>query len=88
MQAAFVQGMAAESPNADLNAEVAGGILGCFPAELFDSTGQLRSLWSMRLSNTANDAQGMIDQLLVMDGPSTPPAKPKVSGRRRWFGVL
>lgn len=64
LRAAFREGLAAESPNADLNARIAAGILAFFPAELFDSTGLFRSLWLHRLMNAAQDAQGMIDDLL------------------------
>ena len=63
LRAAFRQVLGPESPNADLNARIAASILACFPAELFDSTGLLRSLWLMRLTNVAEDTQGMIDEL-------------------------
>lgn len=64
LQAAFSRDLAPWSPNADLNARIAGGVLSCFPAEAFDSTGLPRSLWSLRLAKTASDAQGMIGELL------------------------
>ena len=59
-----------ESPNAELNARIAASILACFPAELFDSTGLLRSLWLMRLTNVAEDTQGMIDELFKSERPA------------------
>jgi hypothetical protein len=52
------------SPNADTNFDIAGSILACFPAELFGATGELQSLWLVRLSHSVNDAQGMLDELL------------------------
>ena len=64
LHAAFRKGLSNESPNGDLNARIAAAILSCFPAELFDSTGQFRSLWMQRLSNATSDAQGMIADLL------------------------
>ena len=64
LRAAFQQGMAQQSPNAELNARIASSILSCFQPELFDSTGLFCSMWLMRLINSANDAQGMIDELL------------------------
>lgn len=64
LRAAFQQPLAPESPNADLNAQIATAVLACFPAEIFDSVGSLRSLWLWRISNTARDAQGMLDELL------------------------
>ncbi len=74
VRAAFQQGLAGDSPNADLNGQIASSILACFPAELFDSTGMFRSLWLMRLTNMVGDTQGMLDSLVAMDagGPSPP----------------
>jgi len=88
LQAAFGQSLTCGSPNADLNAEIASGILGCYPPELFDSTVNVRSLWSMRISAATNDAQGMIDQLVAMDDPAPPPREPVSTGRHRWFGLF
>ncbi len=70
LRAAFRQGFSAESPNADLNARIAASILSCFPTDLFDSTGLLRSLWLIRLTNIAEDTQGMIDDLLTVERPA------------------
>jgi hypothetical protein len=71
LRASFRQGLAPMSPNADLNARIAASILCCFPPELFDSTGQFRSLWMQRLSNATSDAQGLIDELLAPAPAST-----------------
>jgi len=49
LRAGYRQGLSAVSPNADLNARIATAILACFPPELFDSPGQFRSLWLLRL---------------------------------------
>ncbi|MGD0383517.1 MAG: hypothetical protein ABSA77_08360 [Thermoguttaceae bacterium] len=70
IKAAFQQGMAQQSPNADLNGRIASSILSCFQPELFDSTGLFCSMWLMRLANAANDAQGMIDELLAAEESS------------------
>jgi hypothetical protein len=64
LQSAFREGLVPESPNADLNARIAAAVLAVFPAELFDSTGLYHSLWLTRLMNAAQDAQGMIDELM------------------------
>ena len=64
LRTAFATGLSAVSPNADLNGRVATGILACLPADVQDSTGLFRSLWLERLDHTANDAQGLIDQLM------------------------
>jgi hypothetical protein len=69
LRTAFRPGLGSESPNADLNARIAASILACFPADLFDSTGLPRSLWLMRLTNVAEDTQGMIDELLGLQQP-------------------
>ncbi len=74
LRAAFQQGLSAESPNADLNTQIASSILSCFPAELFDSTGLFRSLWLMRLTNMVGDTQGMLNSLVALyDGGASPP---------------
>ena len=65
LRAAFRHGLGPVSPNADLNAKIAAGLLGCFPAELFDATGFLQSLWLARISRITADTQGMIDELLA-----------------------
>jgi hypothetical protein len=77
----FQRGLAPMAANPDANARITASILGCFPGELFDSTGLFRSLWMMRLSAVASDAQGLIDDLL---GPP-PPVEPGGStfSRRR-----
>lgn len=63
LRAAFLQGLA-PSPNSDLNSRIAEGVLACFPAEIFDGRGLVRSLWMTRLVNGALDAQGMVEELL------------------------
>ena len=90
LRTAFRQVLSAESPNAELNARIAAGILACFPADLFDSTGLMRSLWLMRLMNAAEDTQGMIEDLLALERPAAgakPASSPGVrSARRQRFG--
>jgi hypothetical protein len=41
--------------------------MACLPAEIFDATGVLKSLWVARLTNVANDAEGMIEELQRME---------------------
>jgi hypothetical protein len=57
--------------NEDLNLRIAQSITACFPADLFDATGALRSLWAVRLTNTTCDAQGMLDELLQLETTAT-----------------
>jgi hypothetical protein len=73
LRASFRQELSAESPNADLNLRIAAGILGCFPGDLFDSTGQFQSLWLIRLNNSAADAQVMLGELLGATSVSPKP---------------
>ena len=70
LRAAFCRGLTPACSNADLNAKIASTILACFQSELFDSTGVFHSLWLMRLINGANDAQGMVEDLLAMEQSS------------------
>jgi hypothetical protein len=67
LRAAFLKSRERESPNAESNGQIAAAIVACFPPDLFDATGVLRSLWVVRLTNTTNDAQGMLDELVRMD---------------------
>jgi len=88
LEAAFHQVLAPVSPNPDLNATIAESILSCFQPELFDSTGIFRSAWLMRLANAADDAQGMIEQLLALEGALSPgrQAHGRAADRSRRFG--
>ncbi len=72
MRAAFRQTAGAESPNADLNSRIGTAILSCFPPELFDATGLVRSLWLTRMAQVAEDTQGKIDELLGIESPIVP----------------
>lgn len=77
-----------EAANPDLNAAVAAAILAAFPPEVFDSTGRFRSLWLVRLSNAARDAQGLLDELIGPEpgrsrrGRRTTGAPPGLPGNR------
>jgi hypothetical protein len=64
LRMAFQRELGPVSPNADLNARIALGVLTCFPSEMFDSTESFRSLWLMRITSAAEDAQVMIEELL------------------------
>jgi hypothetical protein len=83
LRAAFRQGLTAVSPNADLNAAIAGSILSCFPAEVFDGVGLFPSAWLLRLTRITSDAQGLIADLLSSDGASPP--DPTAGRNRRRF---
>ncbi len=81
VRSAFQQGLSDSSPNADLNARIAGSILSCFPEDVFNSLGLFRSLWSMRLSQVTSDAQGMIGLLLDLT-----PSPQVTAPLERWAG--
>ncbi len=92
LRAAFGLGLSRVSPNSDLNARIATSILASFQPELFDATGVLPSVWMVRLTNTANEAAVMLDDLLRIDGRSktasrsradSPPSSDRMS-RFRW----
>jgi len=75
LREAFRRSLTVISPNADLHARIATSVVSCFPEELFDSTGLMKSLWLSRLTHGANDAQGMIDELFAeVSPPETPDA--------------
>jgi hypothetical protein len=67
LRTAFARPRFGDSPNADLNGDIAASILACFPATLFDATGLIPSLWLVRLAHTAEDTAGMIDDLINSD---------------------
>ncbi len=91
LRAGFWRGLAAVSPNADLNARIGAAVLAAFPPELFDSVGLVRSVWQLRLSNAADDAAGMLAELT--DAGDRSPAESaldrqirRLGNRARWFG--
>jgi hypothetical protein len=63
MRTGFHRDVNLASPHADLNAKIASAVLACFPPELFDSTGLIRTLWMARLAGTAADIQGLVAEL-------------------------
>jgi hypothetical protein len=67
LRASFADGLAERTPNGDLNRRIGAAILGTFREEITDSTGLVKSLWLERLSRTASDTEGMIEELLRLD---------------------
>jgi hypothetical protein len=82
LRAAFRRSLACDPLNDDLHERIAAAILACFDPEVFDSTGALKSLWLVRLSNVAQDTQGMIASLLAEEGP--PAVRPATLPHRRF----
>lgn len=83
LRAAFAKPTPLFAPNYDLNSQIAAGVVGCFPGELFDGAGVLRSAWAARLLATADDAEAMMDDYLAMTNV-TIRSKPGRGGLRRF----
>jgi hypothetical protein len=79
---AFQAGLTPVSANPEANGRITASILGCLPSELFDSTGLCCSLWMMRMSANASDAQGLIGDLLQSNLPAARP-QPVYKPKRR-----
>lgn len=69
MKVAFHECLTREAPHMELNARIGAAVLGCFPPDVFDSTGRFQSLWTLRLFAAATDAEGMIAELADLDSP-------------------
>lgn len=63
--------LVAESPNRDLNADLAAAVVGSLPVELFDSLGWPRSLLLGRMLSFVDDTQGLVDTLFQAQGHRT-----------------
>jgi hypothetical protein len=83
MRTGFHRGGNDVSPNGDLNARIVSAILACFPPELFDSTGLIRTLWMSRLAGTAADLQGMVSDLFQGDHRAEGEGPPFVARMKR-----
>jgi hypothetical protein len=87
LRAAFQTGLAPQSPNGDLNAQIAASVLASLQPELFDATGLLRSAWLMRMTNVTDDTQSMLDELLAIEEPAWPSLiRAGTADRLRRFG--
>jgi hypothetical protein len=83
LRGAFRSGLSPRAANPDANARISASILGCFPAELFDSTGMMKSLWTMRMLANTNDGQGMITDLPGLKADIEPNGRRSQPRRRR-----
>jgi hypothetical protein len=63
LRTAFREAFSQTCPNGDMNARIAAAILGCFPAELFDSRGLFQSTWLARMLRVTDETQILIDDL-------------------------
>jgi hypothetical protein len=67
LRGSFARGLAAISPNLDLNRRIGAALLAAFPDEIADAFDPIKSLWLLRLSRMASDTENMIDELLRLD---------------------
>jgi hypothetical protein len=67
LRASFAEGLDDGSPNADVNRRIGSAVLAAFRDEIADSTGLVKSAWLERISRTASDAEGMIEELVRLD---------------------
>ncbi len=79
LRSSFYRRLTLPSPNEPLNRKIAASILACFHSELFDSLGLFKSLWVVRLDQTAADTDELIQQLLQLE------AMPAQHGAARRF---
>ena len=72
LRTAFHHGLSNDTPNADLNERITSSVLSCFQAEMFDSTGIIKSHWMDRMNDASTDTVGLVEMLL--DEPSDLPS--------------
>jgi len=76
-----------DSPNADLNRQIAAAVLACFGPEFFDSHGLLRSVWLDRLQSIPDETLALIHEWWqpAPAAPPPPPPKPQLRPfKARW----
>jgi hypothetical protein len=81
MRSSLVRVSTGDTPNADLNHEIAVAVLGWFEPALFDSFGLLRSDWHARLASVPNEALARLDEWWQ---PPPVVSTSSQSARRRW----
>jgi hypothetical protein len=67
---------AGETPNADLNRQIAAAVLACFGPEFFDSHGLLRSVWLDRLQTVPDETLALIHEWWQPAPADLPPPLP------------
>ncbi len=72
LRTAFLGGVTSQAPNARLNGEISSSVLSCFQAEMFDSTGIIKSRWLDRMCDASTDTVGLVE--LLIDEPMDIPA--------------
>ena len=72
LRGAFRRALSPVAISPELNERIAAAVLACFPPELFDSTGVMKSLWMVRLAHLADDTQGLLSELLAPEPARRP----------------
>jgi hypothetical protein len=71
LQASFatdlMRNQASYTANPDLNQQIAGGVLACFPADRFDSIGLPKSIKMVWLEKAHHDTQMLVDRLIEFE---------------------
>lgn len=67
--------------NPALNAQIASGVMACFPADRFDSAGLPKSLRQMWIEKSGTDSQMLVDYLSDLDRPPTNSATGPLTSR-------
>jgi hypothetical protein len=67
LRASFADGVSERSPNRDLNRHIGSALLGAFPSDAADTAWLAEPLWLQRIHQSTSDAEGMIEELLLLD---------------------
>jgi hypothetical protein len=68
LRASFAQGLAERAASGDLNRRIGSTLLGTIREEGADPAVVVKSLWVERMSRMASEAEGMVEELVRMDG--------------------
>ena len=66
LRSAYQSDLSPTSPSGPWNERIVDGILSCFDAVLFDSTGLLQSLWMLRATCATDETLALIDDMLTV----------------------
>ena len=67
LEATAKQVSSSRAANPEQNGRIAAAVLGCLPADAFDSTGFMSLLWQSRIENTTDSTMGLVEQLLSLE---------------------
>ena len=67
----LIRGVCVNPANPELNREIASGVLACFPADRFDSSGIPKSLRSLWLEKSSNETAMLVEHLVSFENLAT-----------------